>query len=412
MKRERTQETTTIRAAVNTRYGPPDVVEVRQVPKPEPHAGEVLIRVHATTVSRTDCGMRRPHPWFVRLVAGLLRPKLTILGMDFAGEVEAVGAGVTAFKPGDRVFGMSPDVYGAHAEYLCMPEQGAIAAMPAGVHFSQAVVCEAAWYADTYLRAFRIKPGQSVLIYGASGAIGTAAVQLAKSYGARVTAVAATQHLDLVKSLGADRAVDYTAQDFTQIGETFDFVFDAVGKTTYFRCRRLLKPEGVFAATDLGPWCQNPLLTLLSSITRSHRVIFPLPQSGKAKAFVEFLKTRMVAGECRAVIDSEYPLEAIADAYRYVETEQKTGIVVISIGRSAGKCLENCASSRASIRDFIARYSFGRSASGRSSQGAKALASTKAMTSAVGLEGLPGSFNDGKETKKPGAPSSAGRAHN
>ena len=324
-----------MRAAVNTRYGSPDVLEIRQVPKPEPKAGEVLIKVHATTVSRTDCGMRRPHPFFVRFVAGLFRPKLTILGMDFAGEVEAVGAGVTSFKPGVRVFGLSPDVYGAHAEYLCMPEQAAMAAMPAGVAFRDAVVCEGAWYADSYLQAFRLKPDHSILIYGASGAIGTAAVQLAKSYGAKVTAVVATPHLDLVRSLGAERAVDYTAQDFTQIGETFDCVFDAVGKTTYFRCRRLLKPEGVFAATDLGPWGQNPLLAIWSSVTRSRRVVFPLPQSGKARTFVEFLKRRMESGEFRAVIDREYPLDAIADAYRHVETEQKTGIVVINVSSAS-----------------------------------------------------------------------------
>ncbi len=320
-----------MKAVINARWGSPDVLEIRQVPKPEPKAGEVLIRVHATTVSRTDCGMLRPHPSFVRLFAGLRRPKRTTLGMDFAGEVEAIGAGVTAFKTGDRVFGLSPDVYGAHAEYLCMPETGAIATMPAGTAFGEAVVCEGAWYADTYLREFHLKPSRRILVYGASGAIGTAAVQLAKSYGAKVTAVVTTRHLDLVRTLGADRAVDYTAEDFTQIGETFDCVLDAVGKTTYFRCRRLLKPEGVFAATDLGPWCQNPLLVIWSSITGSHRVIFPLPLSSNAKAFVDFLKTRMEASEFRPVIDREYPLEAIADAYRYVETGQKTGIVVINV---------------------------------------------------------------------------------
>jgi NADPH:quinone reductase-like Zn-dependent oxidoreductase len=321
----------TMKAAVNPRYGSPEVLEIRQVLKPEPKAGEVLISVHATTVSRTDCGMLRPHPQFVRLGAGLLRPKHTTLGMDFSGKVEAVGAGVTSYKPDDHVFGLSPDVYGAHAEYLCLPETAAMATMPTGVGFGEAVVCEGAWYADTNLQAFHLKPGHRILIYGASGAIGTAAVQLAKSYGAKVTAVVATRHLDLVKSLGADRAVDYTVQDFTQIGETFDVVFEAVGKTTYFRCRRLLKPNGVFAATDLGPWCQNPLLTIWFAITRTHRVIFPLPKSSKAKAFVEFLKTRMVAGEFRAVVDREYPLNAIADAYRYVETGHKTGIVVINV---------------------------------------------------------------------------------
>jgi NADPH:quinone reductase-like Zn-dependent oxidoreductase len=324
----------TMKAAISARYGSPDVVEIRQVHKPEPKAGEVVIRVHATTVSRTDCGMLRPHPQFVRLFAGLLRPKRTILGMDFAGVVEAAGAGVASFKPGDRVFGLSPDLYGAHAEYLCLPDTAAMAVMPAGVDFGKAVVCEGAWYADTNLQALGLKAGHSILIYGASGAIGSAAVQLAKSYGAQVTAVVATRHLDLVRSLGADRVIDYTAQDFTQIGETFDAVFDAVGKTTYFRCRPLLKSKGVFAATDLGPWCQNPLLTIWSLITRSRRVLFPLPRSSQAKTFVEFLKTRMEAGEFRAVIDRKYPLEAIADAYRYVETELKTGIVVINV--SAG----------------------------------------------------------------------------
>jgi NADPH:quinone reductase-like Zn-dependent oxidoreductase len=324
----------TMKAAITARYGPPEVVQIQQVPKPEPKAGEVLVRVHATTVSRTDCGMRRPHPQFIRLAAGLLRPKRTILGMDFAGVVEAVGTGVASFKPGKRVFGLSPDVYGAHAEFLCLPETAAMATMPAGVAFEQAVVREGAWYADTNLQAFHLKPGHDILIYGAAGAIGTAAVQLAKSYGTKVTAVVATRHLGLAKSLGADRVIDYTVQDFTQIDETFDAVFDAVGKTSYFLCRRLLKPKGVFAATDLGPWCQNPLLTIWSLITRRRRVLFPLPQSSQAKAFVAFLKTRMEAGEFRAVIDRKYPLEAIADAYRYVQTEQKTGIVVINV--SAG----------------------------------------------------------------------------
>jgi NADPH:quinone reductase-like Zn-dependent oxidoreductase len=320
-----------MKAAINPRYGSPDVLEIRQVPQPVPKASEILVRVHASTVSRTDCGMLGPHPWFVRLVAGLFRPKLKTLGMDFAGVVEAVGTGVTSFRPGDRVFGLSPDVYGAHAEYLCVPEQGAMATLPAGVRFREAVVCEGAWYADTYLQAFGLKPGHSILVYGASGAIGTAAVQLAKAYDAKVTAVVSTRHVALLRSLGADRVIDYTAQDFTQIGETFDFVFDAVGKTSFFRCRPLLKTKGVFAATDLGPWCQNPLLAIWSSLTGSGRVIFPLPVSSTAKAFVESLATRIEAGEFRAVIDREYPFEAIADAYRYVETGKKAGIVVINV---------------------------------------------------------------------------------
>jgi len=319
-----------MRAVINTRYGSPDILEIREVPKPEPKAGEVLIRIHATTVCRTDCGVLGARPPLIgRLLMGLFRPKWTILGMDFAGKVEAVGAGVTSFRPGERVFGLSPDEFGAHADYLCVPETAAIATMPGALGFDQAVVCEGAWYANTYLQKFGLRAGQKILIYGASGAIGTAAVQLAKSYGANVTAVVATRHLELVKSLGADRVVDYTAEDFTQIGETFDLVFDAVGKTTYFRCRRLLKPGGVFTASDLGPWWQNILLAAWSSITGNNRVILPMPES--SEAFVDWLKCRMEEGEFRAVIDREYPFEAIADAYRYVEKEQKTGIVVINV---------------------------------------------------------------------------------
>lgn len=317
-----------MKAAISTRYGSPDVIQVQEVPKPEPGIGEVLVRVHATTVTRTDVGLLRAHPSLSRLFLGLFRPKLTTLGLDFAGEVEKVGAGVTAFEPGDHVFGMATAGYGAHAEYLCVPEKGTSSTMPPGLRFRDAVVGEGAWYADSTLQAFGLKPGDTILIYGASGAIGTAAVQLAKYYGAEVTAVVATQHLDLLKSLGADRVVDYTAEDFTQIGETFDFVFDAVGKTTYFRCRKLLKPNGVFAASDLGPWWQNALLAVWSAITRSRRVLFAMPKN--PAGLMTFLKARMEANEFRSVVDREYPLEAIADAYRYVETEEKVGIVVVS----------------------------------------------------------------------------------
>jgi NADPH:quinone reductase-like Zn-dependent oxidoreductase len=201
--------------------------------------------------------------------------------------------------------------------------------MPAGARFGEAVVCEGAFYANAVLRRIGLKPGQQILIYGASGAIGTAMVQLAKSAGAAVTAVVETRHLELVKSLGAERAVDYTCEDFTASGETFDFVVDAVGKTSFFRCRKLLKPGGVFAATDLGPWWQNLVLAMWSSITRSNRVVIPAP--GRIDGFVGFLEGLMEAGQFRAIIDRTYPLAAIADAYRYVETGQKVGIVVINV---------------------------------------------------------------------------------
>ncbi len=323
-----------MKAAVNTRYGGPEVIEIRDdVPKPEPGTGEVLVKVHATTVSRSDCGLLRAHPFFIRAMTGVVRPKWTVLGLDYAGEVEAVGTGVNLFAPGDRIFGLTPGGHGGHAEYLCVPESGAITTIPPGLPYHEAVLCEGAWYADNNLRAFGIRPGDKILIYGGSGAIGTAAVQLAKAYGADVTAVVGTTHLELVRSLGAARVVDYTAQDYTMIGDTFDYLFDAVGKVDYFKARRLLKPGGVFAATDLGPHGQNLLLITWSRVTRSRRVIFPLPKDNKT--VVEHIRARVEAGELRAVIDRRYPLDAIVEAYRYVETKQKTGIVVIDVAAGA-----------------------------------------------------------------------------
>jgi NADPH:quinone reductase-like Zn-dependent oxidoreductase len=320
-----------MKAAVITRYGSPDVIRILDAPKPAPAVGEVLIRVHATTVNRTDSGELRPRI-IGRLLFGLRRPRRIIFGMDFAGVVETVGAEVMSFKPGDRVFGMCPSrSNGAQAEYVCMPETAPIAIMPADTHFDEAVVCEGAFYANSGLRKFQVGRGHKILIYGASGAIGSAAVQLAKARGAEVTAVVATQHLGLVKSLGADRAIDYTAEDFTRIGESFDFVFEAVGKASFFRCRKLLKPKGTFMATDIGPWGQYLPLMIWSWIAKNNRVLVPLPPRGSGRAFVEYLKARMESGQFRAVIDRTYPLDAIADAYRYVETGQKAGIVVIDV---------------------------------------------------------------------------------
>jgi NADPH:quinone reductase-like Zn-dependent oxidoreductase len=316
-----------MKAVVSERYGSPDVLEIRQVPRPEPAYGEVLVKVHATTVNRTDSANLKAHPFFVRLMIGLFRPKHTILGMDFAGTVAAVGSGVVAFKLGDRVFGMSPERFGGHAEFISVPEKGEIALAPGKLAFDEAVVCEGAWYADSTVG--RLKTGQLILIYGASGAIGTAAVQLAKTHGAEVTAVVATEHLELAKGLGADRVIDYTAEDFSRIGETFDIVFDAVGKTSFFRCRRLLKPTGIFAATDLGPWWSNIFLGLWFSMTGSRRVTIPFPKNGRA--LVQNLSALMDTGKFRGVFDRSYRLDKIVDAYRYVETGQKTGIVVIDV---------------------------------------------------------------------------------
>jgi NADPH:quinone reductase-like Zn-dependent oxidoreductase len=322
-----------MRAAVIARYGPPEVVKVCEVPRPAPAPGELLIRVHATTVTRTDTGGLRPTPPLLgRLLYGLLRPRRAIYGLDVAGEVAAVGAGVTAFKPGDRVFGLCPfQRDGAQAEYVCAPADGAVARMPEGLAFTEAVVCEGAYYADAGLKQYRVGPGHRILVYGASGAIGSAAVQLAKAYGAEVTAVVAPRHLAMARALGADQVIDYTAGDFTRTAGRFDFVFEAVGKTSYFRLRRLLKPGGIFMATDIGPWGHYLPLVLWSALTRRPYLVVPLPPRGSGPGFIAALKALMEAGRFHAVVDRTYPLDAIAEAYRYVETGQKAGIVAIEV---------------------------------------------------------------------------------
>jgi NADPH:quinone reductase-like Zn-dependent oxidoreductase len=319
-----------MKAATIARYGSPGVIEVRDVPKPVPGPGEVLVRVHAATVNRTDCG-ELLHPTLIRLLTGA-RSRRRILGMDFAGTVEAVGASASVFEPGDRVFGMCPATNdGAQAEYFCMPATRAIARMPSNLRFDQAVICEGAYYANPTIEHFDLEPGHRILIYGASGAIGTAALQLAKDRGAEVAAVVAGRHLELVRSLGADQAVDYTTDAFDRLGRSFDFVLDAVGKLGSRRWRRLLKPGGVFAATDRGPWSQNLLFLLWSKVTGNGRVVIPLPKRGSGQAFVNGLRDKIEAGRFVPVIDRRYPLSAIADAYRYVQTGEKAGVVVIDL---------------------------------------------------------------------------------
>ncbi len=320
-----------MKAVIATRYGGPEALEIREIKTPEPKTGEVRVAVHASTVTRTDAGALAPHPAVLgRMLFGWTKPRQPIFGMDFSGVVEKAGRDVTAFKVGDRVFGMLGLLrLGAHAEFVCVPQESYIATMPAGAKFEDVVVCEGAFYALNSLKALNLKAGDSILIYGASGAIGAAALQLAKAMGAKVTAVVATKHIELVKSLGADRAIDYTKEKFTRIGERFDAVFDAVGKTTYLRCRRLLKPGAVFAGTDVGPWGQTLLFTLWCWIIGSTRVTVAMPRP--IPGFVELIRGYLERGQLRAVIDRRYPLEQIREAYAYVETGQKTGIVVVNV---------------------------------------------------------------------------------
>jgi NADPH:quinone reductase-like Zn-dependent oxidoreductase len=313
-----------MRAVVHDRYGPPDVLRLEEVERPVPKDDEVLVQVRATTVNQTDCHIRRAEPFLWRLFAGLLRPKRKILGTELAGEVEAVGAAVTEFGPGDRVFGVR---WGAHADFVCVRESGLLAALPEGATFEEAAaVCDGGLQALMHLRRAKVGEGTRVLVYGASGSCGTAAVQLAKHFGAHVTAVCNTKNVELARSLGADRVVDYLERDFTRDGETYDVILDAVGKHSFRRSRRSLAPGGLYVATD---GLHNILLALLTSRLGRRKVVFALPRHTRQD--VVLLKELIEAGTYRPVIDRCYPLDDVVEATRYVETWQKTGNVVLTL---------------------------------------------------------------------------------
>jgi NADPH:quinone reductase-like Zn-dependent oxidoreductase len=323
-----------MKAAVHTSYGPPEVARISEVEKPAAKDNEVLVKVHATTVNRTDCGLRAAEPFVNRFFTGLIRPRVTVLGNEFAGEVEAVGSGVTSFEVGDRVFGYNGSRFGAHAEYLAIPEDGSVATMPANVTFEEAAPStEGSHYALSLIRKAKIRSGQGVLVNGATGAIGSAAVQLLRRLGADVTAVCDTENVELVRGLGAGRVIDYTAEDFTKDQQTYDVVLDAVGKSSFGRCKRLLKPGGIYLSSDLGPLSQNPILALITPLFGGKRVMFPIPRDDQET--VRYFKGLVESGEFKPLIDRRYPLDQIVQAYRYVETGQKIGNVVISVGSSS-----------------------------------------------------------------------------
>jgi NADPH:quinone reductase-like Zn-dependent oxidoreductase len=324
-----------MRAVVYDRYGAPDVLRLEDVERPMPREDEVLVRIHATTVNRSDCATREANrrsglavSLLSRSISGIRRPKQRILGNELAGEVEAVGAAVSEFAVGDHVFGATGFRFGAHAEFTCMPEGGRIAHKPAGMSFEEAAaVCDGALNALTCLRQADLRKGRRILIYGASGSCGTAGVQLARYFEADVTAVCNTKSLELVRSLGADRVIDYTQEDFTRNGEMYDVIFDAVGKHSFGRCRGSLNRGGIYLPTD---GLQNLMLSLVTPRIGDKKVLFQIPPR-HTKQDVIFLKELIEAGRYRAVIDRRYPLEEVVEASRYVETEQKTGNVVLTI---------------------------------------------------------------------------------
>lgn len=322
-----------MRAAVHESYGPPDLLRIRDIEKPRPAADEILIRIHCSSVNRTDIGFLRAKPFITRFFSGLVRPRHSALGCEFAGEVEVVGDAVTKFAAGDRVFGFDDSRWGGHADYKAIGQDKAVATIPDGITYEQAAAStEGAHYALVDIRAAKVQPGSRVLVHGATGAIGSAAVQLLKHAGAYVLATSNTRNIPLVASLGPDRVIDWERDDFTACGERFDVVFDAVGKSSFGACKPLLAERGVYVSTDLGPMAQNPFLALASPLFEragAKRVLFPIPFYNQA--MVEFLRDRLASATFSPLIDRVYPLDEIVDAFRYVETGQKTGNVVIRV---------------------------------------------------------------------------------
>ncbi len=326
----------TLKAIVHTRFGSPDELQFEETEKPVPRGNEVLIKIHATTVTSTDCNVRNFTfvPSVFQLPArlfmfGVFRPRIHILGIDLAGEVEAVGKNVKRFKKGDQVFGTPGMAFGAHAEYTCVPQDGVLTIKPAKMAWAEAApIFLGASTALYYLRnKGHIQAGHKLLVYGASGAIGTYAVQLAKYFGAEVTGVCSTTNVEMVKSLGADKIIDYTQEDYTQRGETYDLILDTVGKTSFTRCKNSLKQNGIFlpVVMDLSELFQ----IAWTGFSGGKKV-----KGGVADGSVEdldFFKKLIMAGKLKPVIDRCYPLEKTAEAFRYVEKGHKKGNVVIAV---------------------------------------------------------------------------------
>jgi 2-desacetyl-2-hydroxyethyl bacteriochlorophyllide A dehydrogenase len=322
-----------MKAIVYHKYGSPDVLELKEVEKPTPKDNEVLIRVYATTVTAGDCEIRRFEMpilfWLpIRIYMGIIKPRIKILGQELAGEIESVGKEVTQFKKGDQVFAAADAHFGAYAEYKCLPSTNVMAMKPANMTYDEAAgVPVGGLNALHFLRKGNIQSGQKVLIYGATGSIGTFAVQLAKYFGAEVTGVCSTPNLELVKSLGADKLIDYTKEDFSKNGETYDVIFDTVGKSSFSRSKRSLKKKGFYLLAN--PGLSQTVRGLWTSMTSNKKVIIALA-SYRTEDLV-FLKELIEAGKIKTVIDRHYPLEQTAEAHRYVEKGHKKGNVVITL---------------------------------------------------------------------------------
>jgi len=324
---------TTMKACLAKEYGSFEVLEFEEVKKPTPKPQEILVKVYATTVNRTDHAILNAIPRVIgRCFSGLIRPRNPILGCEFAGEVVELGSDVTRFQLGDRVFGFNPDGFGAHAEYMLKEAEGPMALIPEGITYEQAAASsEGAFYAYNSVNNVKLGPGVRVLVNGATGGIGSAAVQWLRHFGVETTAVCEGKHESVLKDLGADRVVDYTTEDFTEENRTYHLVFDAVGKSSFGACKRLLEPKGVYISSDLGAWGQNIFFGLFTMYSRGKKVGFPFPVN--CREIILQIKILLEAGEFKPLIDRVYSFEEMVSAYEYVGKGQKIGNVVIRVDK-------------------------------------------------------------------------------
>ncbi len=319
-----------MKATTHSKYGNPEVLKIAEIPKPSPKTNELLIRVKATTINRTDCANLLAKPFIMRFFNGLFSPRNPIPGTDFAGIVEEVGSGVSNFKVGDRVFGFDDGGLSSQAEFLVISFKKAIELIPADCSFETAIASvEGAHYALNFINKVKIKSGDKVLINGGTGAIGSALVQFSKNKGAYVTAVCRAEHIEQMKSLGANKVIEYTKEDFTMGDDFYDFIFDAVGKSTFFKCKRLLKKNGTYISSELGPFVQNPFLSLVTPVLKGKQVKFPIPFHPEKS--LKQMALMIHEGKFKPLIDRVYPLEKIREAYDYVLKGQKVGNVILKM---------------------------------------------------------------------------------
>jgi NADPH:quinone reductase-like Zn-dependent oxidoreductase len=321
-----------MKAAISRKYGPPSSIVFEEIPTPTPKENEVLIAIKASTVNRTDSGFLTGLPKFARLLIGFPNPKYHILGCEYAGEIVALGSSITKFKLGDKVFGFGDAPFGGHATFRVAREDEAIAKIPSNLNFQQAAaLAEGAHYALCDIRAANIKANMEVMVYGAGGAIGSAAVQLLKAMDVKITAVCGTHQVAKIAAYGLNQIIDYQQEDFTACKQQFDLVFDAVGKSSFAVCKPLLKPNGIYISTELGPNNQNPFLALWHAIKREKgkRVLFPIPTYSQED--INYLGNLAAQGKFMPLIDRTYPFAQLKDAYEYVLTGQKTGNVIIEM---------------------------------------------------------------------------------